>query len=388
MTEQELRDWIQLTATPGVGNTAVRRLLTRYGLPSAVLTQSAASLEVCISPAKAAALLSPTTALAQLQSRTWEWLNTSSTQLQHHIITLGDPDYPKRLLEIADPPVLLYVLGHGRWFDTTRSLIAWPDKALAMVGSRNPTAQGTTNGHAFAKALALQGVTVVSGMALGIDTAAHEGALAASTGAAHSPATIAVIGTGIDRVYPRHNHALAQQIAQRGWIVSEYHLGTPPLAGNFPKRNRIIAGLSLGTLVVEAALKSGSLITARMAVEQGKEVLAIPGSIHSPLSRGCHALIRQGAKLVESAEDVSEELRLPGTTSQHRAEPADDLDDPDADTGHGLLAQLGHDPVSIDALSARTGQAAAALQAQLLELELDGLVARLPGGLFLRISTV
>ena len=384
MTEQELRDWIQLTATPGVGNTAVRRLLTRYGLPSTVLAQTAASLEACISPAKAAALLSPSTALAQLQSRTWAWLNTSSTQLQHHIITLGDPDYPKRLLEIADPPVLLYVLGHERWFDTTRSLIAWPDKALAMVGSRNPTAQGTANGHAFAKALALQGMTVVSGMALGIDTAAHEGALAASTGAAHSPATIAVIGTGIDRVYPRHNHALAQQIAQHGWIVSEYHLGTPPLAQNFPKRNRLISGLTVGTLVVEAAPESGSLVTARLASEQGREVFAIPGSIHSPQSKGCHALIRQGAKLVETVQDIAEEL----ATLEMPPATASDAPDSEASVPNiqedPVLGALGFDPVDLDTLSARTGWDVATLQAHLLDWELEGLVARLPGGLFQR----
>jgi DNA processing protein len=224
---------------------------------------------------------------------------------------------------------------------------------------------------------------VVSGLALGVDAAAHEGAL---EGATSDLATIAVVGTGLDRVYPRQHRDLAHRIASRGLLVSEYPLGTPPLSANFPKRNRIISGLSLGTLVVEAALKSGSLITARLASEQGREVFAIPGSIHASQSRGCHALIKQGAKLVESAADVLEELRLPAGPAVATASPIPDgtkgLPAPDDD----LLTLMGHDPVSLDALQARTGLDTPSLQTRLLTLELDGAIGRLPGGLFQRLG--
>ena len=255
-----------------------------------------------------------------------------------------------------------------------------------MVGTRNPTPQGTTNARQFAQHFSAAGLTVVSGLALGIDGAAHEGALAGAADAPDTLATIAVVGTGLDRVYPSRHLALAHRIAQRGLIVSEYPLGTPPLPGNFPKRNRIIAGLSLGTLVVEAAQPSGSLITARLAAEQGKEVFAIPGSIHAPQSRGCHALIQQGAKLVASAQDVLEELQLPGTTTQALfAQDSTGADAADA-TEDEVLDALGFDATGLDALVARTGIDAATLQVRLLELEMDGQVARLPGGLFQRMG--
>jgi DNA processing protein len=249
------------------------------------------------------------------------------------------------------------------------------------VGSRNPTPQGTQTAQAFARHLAQQGITIVSGLAHGIDAAAHPGALAAS--AATLP-TIAVVGTGLDRVYPRQNQALAREVAQRGLLVSEFAPGTPPVAANFPKRNRIIAGLSRGTLVVEAALQSGSLITARLATEQGKDVFAIPGSIHGTQSRGCHALIREGARLVESVQDILDEWRwsaaapvatLDGSPSCEAGEPDD-----------ALLDAMGADPVSLDALQARTGWPTDQLQARLLELELDGHVGRLPGQLFQRLA--
>jgi DNA processing protein len=274
---------------------------------------------------------------------------------------VGDPAYPDALLNSADPPLLLYVQGQVELLAT---------RALAIVGSRHPTAQGEDNAREFAGALARAGFTIVSGMALGIDGAAHEGALDAGG------ATVAVVGTGLDRVYPASHRALAHRIAEQGAIVSEFPLGTPPLAQNFPQRNRIIAGLAAGTLVVEAALRSGSLITARLATEAGREVFAIPGSIHSPQARGCHALIRQGAKLVETAADVLEELR--GVAPPVAAPPAGPVPaDP-------VLQALGHDPATLDALIARTGWPAAELAARLLELELDGAVARLPGGLFQR----
>ena len=388
MTEQELHDWIRLAATPGLGNTGIRRLLARFGLPGAVLAQTAAQLESCITPAQARALLNPSAELHALQATTWSWLASAPAPLVRHVLTLGDAGYPPALLETADPPVLLYITGHARWFEGPGP--AWPHKALAMVGSRNPTPQGVQNARAFAQTVVRQGITVISGMALGIDAAAHAGALEAATG--RQPATIAVIGTGIDRVYPRANHALAAQIAEQGWIVSEYHLGTPPLAQNFPKRNRLIAGLASGTLVVEAATASGSLVTARLASEQGREVFAIPGSIHAPQSKGCHALIRQGAKLVESVEDILEELPALGAAARvPAAEPAP-MDTSgtaasnDRQEDEGLLQALGFDPVDLDSLCSRTGIDIARLQIQLLELELQGRVARLPGGLFQRLA--
>ena len=265
-----------------------------------------------------------------------------------------------------------------------------------MVGSRNPSAQGRENAQAFAHSLRMSGACIVSGLALGIDAAAHTGALQdlESSPPLGQPSTMAIVGTGLDRVYPSRNHALAQRIAQTGLLVSEYPLGTPPLAANFPRRNRIIAGLSEGTLVVEAALASGSLITARLATEQGRDVFAIPGSIHAPQSRGCHALIKQGAKLVETAQDVLEELRWE-TFAAAPWPPARQADGPPGAPGGSpppapdavqdpLLDALGFEPADVDTLTARTGWSASQLQVRLLELELAGEVARLPGGQFQR----
>jgi DNA processing protein len=245
-----------------------------------------------------------------------------------------------------------------------------------VVGSRNPTAQGADNARAFASHLSQSGLTIVSGLALGIDGAAHEGGLAGRG------STVAVMGTGPERIYPARHRNLAHRIAREGLLLSEFEIGTPPLPENFPLRNRIIAGLARGTLVVEAALPSGSLSTARAAVEAGREVFAIPGSIHSPQSRGCHALIKQGAKLVESADDVLGELDW--SAQPRRAGAAPDAEPP----ADALIDALGHDPTTLDALQARTGLATAELNARLLELELDGRVARLPGGLFQRRSQV
>ena len=370
---ESLNDWLRLTLIPGIGSETQRKLLGAFGLPEAIFSATHSDLRNIIGDRLANALLE--TDNADLVRAACEW----STGDNQHILTIADHEYPQALLEIADPPTLIYVRGR-------LDLLNRP--ALAMVGSRNPTPQGAQNARHFARALAGGGVTIVSGLALGIDAAAHEGALDGS--APGALATIAVIGTGIDRVYPRQHRDLAHRIAGRGLIVSEYPIGTPPLAHNFPRRNRLIAGLSQGTLVVEAALQSGSLITARLASEQGKEVFAIPGSIHSPQSRGCHALIRQGAKLVETAEDVLEELRWPGNldfATQKEAAGADPASasgpkDPD----HALLEALGADPVSLDALQARTGLDTPTLQARLLTLELDGRVGRLPGGLFQRLA--
>ena len=387
MEHEELSGWLRLALTPGVGDTSARKLLAAFGLPDAVLSQSGTSLQQVVTVAQAAALQRVPAGLAELLDRTWQWLQSCEVNgATRRIVTLGDPMYPASLLETADPPVMLYLLGAPA-FDLTQL-----GRSIAIVGSRNPTPQGESNARAFARAFGEQGITVISGLALGVDGAAHLGALdavpaAASASAATHFATVAVVGTGLDRVYPARHRELAHRITAHGLIVSEFPLGTPPINSNFPKRNRIIAGMTRGTLVVEAALASGSLITARLAVEQGRDVFAIPGSIHSPLSRGCHALIRQGAKLVETAQDVLEELYPQGRRDPLPMSP--DLaiaDTPAAESP--LLDALGYDPVSLDALSARTGWSAAELQARLLEMELDTQVARLPGGLFQRIAQV
>jgi DNA processing protein len=316
---------------------------------------------------------------ADLSRDTWDWLQHPRTpDITHAVLTLGDAEYPAPLLLIPDPPVMLYALGQTAALQYLKA-----EQSLAMVGSRNPTPQGQSNAREFARALAGSGLTIVSGMALGIDGAAHDGALQGAS--PQALVTIAVVGTGLDRVYPRQHRELAHRIAQRGLILSEYPLGTPPLNANFPKRNRLIAGLSQATLVVEAALQSGSLITAKQALEQGRDVMAIPGSIHSAQAKGCHALIKQGAKLVESAQDVLEELRMPDPFAQvPLALAADTTAAPQEDE---LLSAMGHDPVGLDALQARCGWSTAQLQAQLLELELMGQVGRLPGGLFQRIGS-
>ncbi len=285
-----------------------------------------------------------------------------------------DPRYPPLLRQLADPPLLLYVLG---------KVEVLSDPQLAMVGSRNPTPPGRDNAVQFAKALTESGLTITSGLALGIDAAAHEGALAGK-----GP-TIAVAGTGVDRVYPSSHRELAHRIvAAGGALVSEFALGTPPMKHQFPRRNRIISGLSLGTLVVEAALSSGSLITARQAAEQGREVFAIPGSIHNPMAKGCHQLIRQGAKLVETAEHVLEELGalIPLTlTAPTCSKPDTGSDNPidrdglDPEQLH-LLAEMGFDPISIDTLIDRTGFGADAVAGMLLTLELNNVIAAVPGG--------
>ena len=378
MDSQELGAWLRLTLSPGVGNETARQLLTSFGSAQAVFDQSAASLRQGGSSDKlVSALLTEPPALAALLKTTSEWLQAGSDR---RVVALGDAAYPATLLNIEDPPLMLYMLGVlAERAQAATEIIAI---SLAIVGSRNPTPQGESNARQFARAFAEAGVCVVSGLALGIDGAAHDGALLGGG------QTIAVVGTGLDRVYPKKHLALAHRIARQGMIISEFPLGTPPLIPNFPRRNRIISGLSLGTLVVEAALKSGSLITARLAAEQGKEVFAIPGSIHSPQSRGCHALIKQGAKLVELAQDVLEEMKLPwGGLAQGLTRPLDAPGDSGEASGSDddpLIAALGFDAVSLDTLQARTGLNTARLQAQLLELELNGQVARLPGGLFQR----
>jgi len=370
MERDELAAWLRLALTPGVGDLLARRLLAAFGLPQDLFGQPPAALRQVTTPAPAQALASEPAELAPLLEATWSWLRQPGP-VPRTVLTLGDAGYPPALLATEDPPLMLYVMG--------RLPAAWP-RAVAVVGSRNPTPQGLANARRFGRSLAQAGLTVVSGLALGVDGAAHEGALEGA--GADQLATIAVVGTGLDRVYPRQHLQLAHDIAQRGLLVSEYPLGTPPLPPNFPRRNRVIAALGEGTVVVEAALRSGSLITARLAAEQGKEVFAIPGSIHSPQARGCHALLKQGAKLVETAQDVLEELLGAAAPA---ADHPEDADRPGA-REDDVLAALGFDPVSLDALVARTGIAPATLQARLLEHELAGNVARLPGGLFQRIA--
>jgi DNA processing protein len=383
----ELKAWLRLTLAPGIGNETARKLLVAFGSAPAIFEQSAEALRQLGSEKLSCVVREEPPALAAQLQTTLDWLAAGD---DHHLVTLGDADYPPSLLDIEDPPLMLYMLGT----QVKRSLRGVGNIAsnLAIVGSRNPTPQGEINARQFARAFGEAGLCVVSGLALGIDGAAHDGGLLAGASPG-SCATIAVVGTGLDRVYPKKHLALAHRIAQQGMIISEFPLGTPPLMSNFPRRNRIISGLSQGVLVVEAALKSGSLITARLAAEQGKEVFAIPGSIHSPQSRGCHALIKQGAKLVETAQDVFEELRIPAThgAAHLRAPDHAQLDDAHATgkqggAGHALLLALGFDVTSLDALQARTGLPTAQLQGQLLELELEGQVARLPGGLFQRMA--
>ena len=378
MDSQELGAWLRLTLSPGVGNETARRLLTEFASPQAIFEQSAASLRQAGSSDKLVrALQTEPPQLAALLQTTREWLALGSDRC---VATLGDVAYPAALLDIEDPPLMLYML--GAQVNSAQAATKIIANSLAIVGSRNPTPQGESNARQFAKAFAEAGICVVSGLALGVDGAAHDGALLGGG------QTIAVVGTGLDRVYPKKHLALAHRIAQQGMIISEFPLGTPPLTANFPRRNRIISGLTRGTLVVEAALKSGSLITARLAAEQGKEVFAIPGSIHSPQSRGCHALIKQGAKLVELAQDVLEELNLLPAGLSESPDSTQPTSDADAEPSqeNPLLAALGFDAVSLDEIQARTGLDTPRLQGQLLELELEGRVARLPGGYFQRLT--
>ncbi len=386
MDKDELRAWLRLSMTEGIGNDAARQLLGCFGSPQAAFEQTQAALCQVATPQQAQALLSVPNELAVQCVRTHQWLMHQPDTHSHALWTLGDARYPCELLQLADPPLMIYVAGQ-----TARAL----GNAIAIVGSRNPTPQGAQTAAQFGEALSAAGLCVVSGLALGVDGAAHQGALrggkardGASTCTQHWH-TVGVVGTGLDRVYPRQHQTLAGQMALQGLLISEYHLGTAPLAHHFPKRNRIIAALGLGTLVVEAALKSGSLITAKMALELNREVLAIPGSIHATQSHGCHALIRQGAKLVENAQDVLEELQL--APQQQVNLFADALNDGEAtgasDNEHPLLTHMAFAPVSLDALQARCGLDTSSLQAQLLTLELDGAVGRLPGGLFQRLAS-
>ena len=355
----EPKAWLTLDLVPGLGGEGIRKLLARFGAPSEILRQSATVLGEFVSPAVARGIATQTS--PEKLEACLKWLETDS----NHLLTLADDDYPRQLLEIADPPPLLYLKGR-------RDLLGQP--GFAVVGSRNATPSGLQNAEAFARSLSEAGFTIISGMALGIDAAAHRGGLAAKG------TSIAVVGTGLDLVYPARNKALAHDLAMNGLIMSEFSLGTPALAQNFPRRNRIISGLSRGVLVVEAALASGSLITARQAGEQGREVFAIPGSIHSPFSKGCHQLIKQGAKLVEDANDILVELHwgTAMTSVAARSTSAEIDNDP-------LLSAMGYDPVPVDVLLQRVKLPADQLISRLTELELDGAIASMPGGKYQRL---
>jgi DNA processing protein len=351
----DLAAWVELSLVPGLGSARYRALLSAFGLPGNVLKATRAQLSRVVPEPLAANILAGSRAPEIEKALEW------AARPGHEVLTLADAGYPRQLLEIPDPPPLLYVAGRADFLSA---------QALAVVGSRNATPQGLRNAQDFARVFSEAGLTIVSGLAIGVDSAAHRGGLEGRG------STIAVLGTGIDITYPRRNASLAEEIRSRGALVSEFPVGTEPNAGNFPRRNRLISGLAKGCLVVEAALDSGSLITARLAVEQGREVLAIPGSIHSPLSKGCHALIKQGAKLVESAQDVLEEL---GVSARAAASA------PESGVNHVLLEKMGFDPCDIDELIGRSGLPAQAVSAALLQLELDGKIAGLPGGLYQRI---
>jgi DNA processing protein len=369
--QENNRAWIRLVRTPGLGAKAAIQLLSHFGSASAVCGATPAQIR--------AAGIAPSTAesLQQVDENLIEqdlaWLEQDD---QHRLLTIDDSRYPDLLREIPDPPAWLFLKGDI-------DLLA--HSQLAIVGSRNPTRGGIDNAREFARHLAAQGLGITSGLASGIDAAAHEGALEADG------ITLAVVATGLDRVYPASNRELAHRIAATGLLISEFPPGTQPKAGHFPSRNRIISGLSLGVLVTEAAEKSGSLITARMASEQGREVFAIPGSIHNPMARGCHRLIRQGAKLVEKAEDILEELapylRHPRQAlEKHPGDPQIEEHGLDEDYSR-LLDLLAFDPLSVDEIIHQSGLTAEEVSSMLLLLELQGHVESLSGNRFCRIAS-
>ncbi|MFL9867947.1 DNA-processing protein DprA [Paraburkholderia fungorum] len=410
-THIELAAWLRLALAPGLKPAALRLLLGAFGLPAAIFNQPLEALAEIAGETAARAVLAPPIPDfdAQLDAViAWRELPGN------HVVTLDDPAYPPALLTMTDPPPLLYIKGRLNLLHT---------KAVAMVGSRSATPQGAEDAERFARELSQAGVTIVSGLALGIDGAAHRGGLEGVGG------TVAVIGTGADLVYPAAHHALARQIAAQGAILSEWPLGTPARAANFPQRNRLIAGLVSGVVIVEAAMRSGSLITARLANEMGRDIFALPGSIHAPLSRGCHRIIKQGAKLVETPDEVLEELGFgkpvaakaaaqqavlwnagtpesPKTSAPegvrqelatvhaaalHRESdtaPASPVEPCPAMSAEALqlLDALGHAPATLEILATRTEMGDAALQNTLLQLELAGQVTALPGGRFTRAT--
>ncbi|TDR80362.1 DNA-processing protein DprA [Paludibacterium purpuratum] len=356
-SDSSLQDWLLAALTPGLGSAGILALIQAFGSIGAARRAEPAALRRHIRPAAAQALQQCIAMPAVEQALAWA--HTPGAFL----LTLQDADYPLALAQAPSPPVLLFGLGR-------RDLLASP--MLAIVGSRSAGPQGCATAHDFAAALAEHGYTIVSGLASGIDGAAHRGALP------YPASSVAVIGTGIDRVYPASHRDLARQLACNGLVLSEFPLGAGPLAQHFPRRNRIIAGLSAACLVVEASVESGSLITARQALDAGRDVMAIPGAIHHARARGCHRLIKDGAALIETVNDVLDQVgRLSATPYTPKA--------PDLG-GHPLLDAIGADTVTLDELVARLGLTVAELYAILLQLELEGRVASLPGGRFQRID--
>ncbi len=359
--------WVTLTRTPQLNVPLLATALDTLGQAAGILAApDHLRARAGLPPAARAFLQSPAAAPSMAER---SWLAVPG----HDVVPFTDPRFPQLLRTAADCPVAIYVAGNSG---------ALNDPQLAVVGSRNPTRQGRETAFAFAEYLAQRGLAITSGLATGIDTEAHRGALAGKG------MTIAVLGSGIDVIYPAGNRELGEEIACHGALVSEFPLGTPVSRGNFPRRNRIIAGLALGTLVVEAARRSGSLITARLAGEQGREVFAIPGSIHNPLTRGCHQLIRQGAKLTETADDILSELNFSGFLAPVRpAAGASSAPAAGMDKEHKILLDaLGFDPTDIDTLVVRTGFKADAVSSMMLILELEGHVQAAPGGRYSRVA--
>jgi DNA processing protein len=357
-SHQEAALWIGLSLVEGLGSQSYRALLGHFGTPEHIYAAARSDLRRIVTDNVAQRIAAGLD--TEAVDPALAWLEREG----NHLVTLADADYPRALLEIPDPPPLLYCKGKLAFLN---------QPSIAVVGSRNATPQGEKTAEAFSQALSDSGYCIISGMALGIDGAAHRGALQGPG------STIAAVGTGLDIVYPAKHRQLAHDIAERGLIISEFPLGTPSIAQNFPRRNRIISGLARGCLVVEANLQSGSLITARLAAEQGREVFAIPGSIHSPVSKGCHQLIKQGAKLVDSIHDILEELGgLPMLASA--------LEGDDADTADPVLAHMGYDPITMEGLIQRSGLTSESLSSMLVVLELEGKVANLPGGRYQRLA--
>ena len=368
-THSDTTAWVALHQTLGLGNAAFCQLLTKFGSPAAIYNASISQLREIIDEDTARKVNAgiDIDAIAP----TLDWLKKDNA----HIVTLADANYPKLLLEISNPPAVLYAIGNLHWLN---------QPSIAVVGSRNATPQGEKNAEEFSASLCNSGLCVVSGMALGIDGAAHRGALKSNG------ATIAVVGTGLDIVYPARHRELAHKIAERGLIISEFPLGTPSKAQNFPRRNRLISGLSLGCLVVEANIDSGSLITARLATEQGRDVFAIPGSIHSPVTKGCHQLIKQGAKLVESTQDILEEIKNLVSLNQTTHSPTGLMLNSDISLGatpetNAVLDLMGYEAINFDALQRTTGLTTEALSAMLMMLELDSKITVLKGSQYQRL---
>jgi DNA processing protein len=362
----DLKLWLSLNHIQGLGNAGVCQLLTKFGSPDAIFSASIKLLREIVDDEIAKKIHKGVD--ADVIAPTLNWLKKDNA----HVVTFADSTYPKQLLEISNPPAVLYAIGNLHWLN---------HPSIAMVGSRSATPQGEKNAEDFAQSLCEQGLCVVSGMALGIDGAAHRGALKANG------TTIAVVGTGLDIVYPARHRDLAHKIAERGLIISEFSLGTPSKAQNFPRRNRVISGLSLGCLVVEANIDSGSLITARLATEQGREVFAIPGSIHSPVTKGCHQLIKQGAKLVETTQDILEELKnILSNDSPYGLTNNLATEDTSPSEANAVLISMGFDPINFETLRTLSGLTTEALSSMLMVLELENKITTLVGGKYQRLA--